>query len=317
LIGNFARRSKQTKLDDQILEGIRGPVTFTLLITGVFQSIQALEPSESVLFGMEGVLYSSVVLVWMSAVRKTAVHSLRDLSTGPGSKRFFKPRTLPLTTLLVQVVVYVCAIYFLFRSWGIDATAWLASAGIFGVALGFAAQSTLGDLLAGVSLMMDPPFEVGDFVELDTGHMGRVRDIGLINTRVWSLDDVELVLPNSMMTSRAVTNASRGPRRSERLRFQLTLRYGENVDVQLELLRAACEVEGVLEEPAPKVRLVKLGDFGLEYELLVWIAESEDREPVQDRVNRSVIKELGAKGMDVPFPRYEVSVSQEEPARSE
>ena len=89
------------------------------------------------------------------------------------------------------------------------------------------------------------------------------------------------------------------------------------MDVQVELLRVACEVEGVLSEPAPKVRLVKLGDFGLEYELLVWIAESEDREPVQDRINRSVIKSLKASGMDVPFPRYEVSVTREDSAELE
>jgi small-conductance mechanosensitive channel len=160
--------------------------------------------------------------------------------------------------------------------------------------------------------MMDPPFEVGDYVELDIGKAGRVQDIGLRTTRVWTMDDVELVLPNSMMTSRLVTNVSRGSKRSERLRVNLTLRYDENMDLQMELLRAACEVEGVLQEPTPQVRLLKLGDFGLEYVINVWIEHSELREPVVDRINQSALRALNAGGMDVPFPRYEVSVTHED-----
>ena len=114
-----------------------------------------------------------------------------------------------------------------------------------------------------------------------------------------------------MMTSRLVTNVSRGRKHSERLKVEVTLRYDENMDVQVELLRAACDVEGVLAEPAPQVRLVKLGDFGLEYVLFVWVAKSEFREAVQDRINRSVMRALKAGGMDVPFPRYEVAMAND------
>lgn len=302
----FLARKTETKLDDLFVESLRNPVTFTILVVGVRQTIDSFSPPEAVAYATQGVLMSALVLLWMTSLRRVFINLLREWSFRPNAKGIVRPQTLPLMTLFAQSVVYLCAMYFLFKAWGMDATAWLASAGILGVAVGFGAQNTVSDLLSGMAIMMDPPFEVGDYVELESGKSGRVREIGFRCTRFWTLDDMEVVLPNSVITASQVTNASKGPKSRERLRIPVSLRYDEDRDLQVKLLAEGALVEGVVESPGPEVRMLALGSYGIEYVINVWIEKSEDREPIRDRVIRSVLRSLESEGLSIPFPKHEL-----------
>ena len=295
-------------ISEMFIENVRAPITFSLMVTGVQEAIEVFEPPEGIEFATAGVMFSAVVLVWMNVSRKLMTHFLRKISLREGATGFFCLKTLPLTTLLSQAFIYLIAGYCLMRAWGIDATAWLASAGVLGVAIGFAAQNSLSDLLAGISIITDPPFEVGDFVEIDETRSGIVKTVGLRTTRLWTLDDVELILPNSMITSQMVTNATAGPKEQQRLQIPITLEYGGDIDQQTALLRHGADVEGILPTPEPKVWLRTLGDFGVEFVINVWVEKSQDIEPCRDRINRKVIKVLDEAGVSVPFPRYDLQM---------
>ena len=263
---------------------IRIPVTFTILVLGVLESVQTLPIPSGGVFALSGVLLSATVFVWMVSVRRIVVSFVREKSNRSGAGTILNRRTMPVALLVSQGLIYATAVYFLFRAWGVDATAWLASAGILGVAIGFAAQNSLADVLAGISILIDPPFQVGDFVRIDTDHAGRVRKIGLRTTRVISLDGVEVVLPNSLVNGKLVVNTSEGSREGERVRVDVCLEYGDDVERQTEALLAACTLDCIRSQPAPRVHVRELGDFGVTFSLLFWVEKSEEVEPARDQV---------------------------------
>ena len=93
---------------------------------------------------------------------------------------------------MAKTVVVGGAIYLIFQFWGINVTAWLASAGIIGIAIGFAAKDTLANFFAGIFILADTPYNLGDYINLDTGERGKVVHVGLRTTRLLTRDDVEV-----------------------------------------------------------------------------------------------------------------------------
>jgi MscS family membrane protein len=122
-------------------------------------------------------------------------------------------------------VIVVVAVYIIFSAWNIDMTVWLASAGIIGIAVGFAAKDTLANLFSGVFILADAPYKIGGFVVLDTAKRGEVTHIGIRNTRLLTRDDVEITVPNSIMGNTKIINESGGPSNTDCCRGRLWVRY--------------------------------------------------------------------------------------------
>ena len=101
--------------------------------------------------------------------------------------------------------------------WNLDLSPWLASAGIAGIAVGFAAKDSLANLFGGLFVIMDSPYKIGDYINLDTGERGRVVKIGLRSTRLLTRDDVEITLPHAHIANAKVVNESGGPHEKTRV----------------------------------------------------------------------------------------------------
>jgi small-conductance mechanosensitive channel len=184
----------------------------------------------------------------------------------------------------------------------------MASAGIIGIAVGFAAKDTLANLFAGVSILADTPYKVGDMIVLDTGERGTVTHIGLRSSRVQTRDDIEVTVPNSVIANTRIKNESR-PSERERVRVQFELSYGIDADkVRHALLEAAASTEHVLPDPAPRVRLTKVTDRSITFELLCWIGNPDSRGLMSDAVNSAAYRELLAAGIDALPSKHELFV---------
>ena len=129
-----------------------------------------------------------------------------------------RPRTLPIFDIAARSVILCAAAYFVMLAWHIDVTAWLASAGIIGIAVGFAAQDTLANLFAGVFILADAPYKLGDYLVLENGDRGAVVEIGIRTTRLRTRDDVEIIVPNAVMANSRIVNQSGGPSSGFRVR---------------------------------------------------------------------------------------------------
>jgi len=220
-------------------------------------------------------LATLATLLWAGAALRVGEVLLSSIGARGAADSVIQPRTLPVFDMLLKVAVLGAAVYFALLAWEIDLTAWLASAGIVGLAIGFAAKDTLANLFSGIFIVADAPYKVGDFIVLDGELRGRVTKIGIRSTRVLTLDDIEVTVPNAVIAASKIVNESGGPDIKQRTRVAVECAYGSDIDqVRAVLLACAQGVRHVVEAPGPEVRFIELGASGLRFELRVWILDA-------------------------------------------
>lgn len=305
LLARIARRSA-SQLDDEIIRRLGRPVVASILLVGVSEALAWLDPATTTHFVVFGLLHSVAVLLWAQVLVGIGVLLLQALS---GPRGLIQAKTLPLFTMIWKILVYGGATYFLMAAWHINVTTWLASAGVVGIAVGFAAKDTLANLFAGVFIIGDAPFKIGDFIVIDGVTRGEVTEIGLRSSRILTRDDVEVTVPNAVIGNAMIVNETGGPRNSLRVRIQVSVAYGSDVTRVREVLLACSEdVQNVIADPEPRVRFRSLGDSGLQFELLVWVLSPVFRGQVIDTLNERVYNALRAAGIEIPYPKQDVYI---------
>jgi MscS family membrane protein len=295
----------KSELDDVLVGLFTRPIAITCVLVGLWSGLAEFEPEPATWYIIEGLLISTGALAWTRAWFVGSMAVL-DTMSHPDSG-FVQPRTRPLLDLVARIAVLAGGLYFLFIAWGVDVSAWLASAGILGVAMGFAAQQTLANLFAGVSILVDRPYKIGDYLVLEGGTRGRVTEIGMRSTRMITREDVEVIIPNSEMASARIINESGGPTERERVSAVVGVAYGSDIDhVRRVLIECAMSVNDVVKhepEHLPRVRFREFGDSALIIHLLVWIPLPELRGKVVDELNTTIYKRFQGEGIIIPYPQ--------------
>lgn len=306
----FTRRTK-VHWDDQIIGFLSRPVFWTLFLLGVFIAVIPLELSKSSLEIMESSIATVLILLWSGFVLKLTILILKVISLNADNHSIIRVQTKPLFQNLAYILVFGITIYLVFISWHIDMTAWLASAGIMGIAIGFAAKDTLANLFAGVFILADSPYKIGDYVVLDSGERGKVTHIGIRSTRLLTRGDVEITIPNAVMGNTRISNESGGPHEKYRLRVKVGVAYGSNIDHVKELLMAiALNEKDVCDSPEPRVRFRTFGGSSLDIELLCWVETPEVRGRVLDILNTAIYKCFNDEGIEIPYSKQDLYIKE-------
>jgi small-conductance mechanosensitive channel len=304
-------RKTETTVDNEIARELRGPVMWTIVLVGFIVAYLEFQAPMKLDFFVLGVLKSVIALVWAVALMRVGRILLQVVSQKVHSIKWIEPRTLPLFNMLLSVVVVGGFLYAFCIAWGIPLTSWLTSAGILGIAFGFAARDSLANLFSGIFIVADSPYEVGDFVVLDNTIRGRVLEIGMRSTRLLTRDDIEVTVPNAVIANSQIINQTGGPHEKMRVRIKVEVAYGSDVD-QVEEVLLEC-VEGVAHvsgEPGPRVRFREFGASGLMFELLAWIDEPVYRGRVMHELNRRVYKAFDLAGIEIPYSKQDVYVKE-------
>jgi MscS family membrane protein len=296
-------------LDDNILDILHKPVFLSIIFFGMALAAERLEFTQTVYFITLGCLKTLVIIYWAMA----AIRFLRLLLNlvGHDESRFklIQDRTLPLFNNLLLLFISGLTIYIFFLVWNIDLTAWVASAGIIGLAISFAAKDTLANLFSGVFIMADAPYKLGDFIVLDSGERGDVTNIGIRSTRILTRDDVEITIPNSIMGNTKITNEAGGRHEKFRIRVKVGVAYGSDIDkVHQILLDVVNDFPEVCKLPEPRVRFRAFGDSSLDHELLCWVIKPVLRGRVLHMLNTAVYKRFIQENIEIPFPQRDVHV---------
>ena len=295
--------------DDRILDLLQRPLFVSLVIVGLAQATRVLQLPENVLFVTLSILKTIAVFVWTSFAIKFAKFLLNKISAGRKERQLIQKSTLPLFSNLAIIIIVATAIYFLFIAWGINVSAWLASAGIIGLALSFAAKDTLANLFAGVFILADTPYKLGDYIVLDSGERGQVTHIGIRSTRLLTRDDVEITVPNSVMGNAKITNEAGGPSAKHRIRVKVGVAYGSDIDKVREVLeQIAINNTQVCKTPEPRVRFRNFGNSSLDFELLCWVDMPVLRGQVLDKLYTEVYKEFMNVGIEIPYTKQDVYI---------
>jgi small-conductance mechanosensitive channel len=205
--------------------------------------------------------------------------------------------------------VVALSLYFVLLAWNINVTAWIASAGILGLAISFAAKDTLANLFAGVFILADAPYTLGDFIVLQSGERGEVTHIGIRSTRILTRDDVEITIPNSIMGNVKIINETGGPSEKYRIRIKVGVAYGSDIDKVQSLLSNVAESHPeVCQTPSPRVRFRTFGDSSLDHELLCWVEKPVMRGRVSHALNTEVYRRFLEEGIEIPFPQRDIHI---------
>ena len=281
-------------------------------------AIQVLGLAERVEQILIRILLSLLILRLIKSAMRASHIGLEILSRIRDRYEIVEERTLPLFDLVMTILIIGAAAYALLMVWDINPTAWLASAGVIGIAVGFAARDTLANLFAGFFIIADAPYKLGDYIVLDSGDRGEVTKVGIRSTRLLTRDDVEITVPNSEMANSKIYNESGGRWVKFRIRVKVGVAYGSDVDEVCELLeRIAANHDSVCRDPDPRVRMRGFGDSSLDFELLCWVNHPAERGLVTHELYVKIYKALNEAGIEIPFPQRDVWVRDTGPAASD
>jgi len=229
-------------------------------------------------------------------VNRVIAHSIREARGFDATQKLLIQK---LASIAVIVVVFLFGIDLL----GIDLTSLAVFSGAMGLAVGFGLQKTVGNLIAGIILLMDRSIKPGDVIVVGDS-FGWVNKIGVRAVSVITRDGKEHLIPNENLMTQEVENWSFSDR-NVRVRIPVGIAYESDVKLAQQLmLEAALESPRVLDSPRPNVWLTSFGDYALEHEILAWISDPEGGvgNVKSDVLNRLWVK-FQEHGIEIPFPQ--------------
>ena len=309
ILSRLATQTSST-IDDRIIQILHRPIYYSILFMGLGISIKLLQLPEIITFVFIGLFKSIAILIWSVALFQAFMHFINWYSQQSKGKSIIQTHTLPLFDNVGKVIIFMVAGYFIFISWGVNVTGWLASTTIVAMVVALAAKDTVANLFAGFFIMADTPYKLNDYINLDGGERGYVKHIGLRSTRIMTRDDIEITLPNSLIANSKIINESGGPRENERIRIAISVAYGSDIDlVRALLIKISQASENVCSKPEPRVRFRRFGDSGLMFQLLFWIEKPADRGYIIDEINSKIYKCFKEEGIEIPYPQHTVHLT--------
>jgi small-conductance mechanosensitive channel len=301
LVGVAGRTA--TEFDDRLLGAIGHDVRWLVVLLALYLSTTRLTFVSAGLKTFLGDVYFVVALVLVVRVVFQIIEAAdewaRQHTTKAGREGDFEHVRTLLIRLARVVTVAVGAIVLLNRL-GVDVTALTAALGLGGLALTLAAQDTIADMIAGIIILVDRPFRIGDRIEIQSaGTWGDVDDIGLRTTRIRTRDNRLIILPNSTIGSNQVMNYSY-PDPSYRNETHVSVGYDTDLEVARRLIVDTIRgTEGVLADRPIDALYIEMGDSGIIFRVRWWIASYVALRRNLDQVHTAL--QAAFDGAGIPF----------------
>lgn len=213
------------------------------------------------------------------------------------------PHTASLLTKSVKYIFYILIIIYILGLFDIDLTALLGAAGIAGIAVGFAAQTSISNIISGFFLLTDHAVKIGDFVTID-GISGTVDSVDLISIKIKTPDNKMVRIPNETVVNTNLQNISFYPTR--RLDVVVSVSYDTDLKYALDTLATVPEkCPLVLKDPEPVLFYTEFADSGINLTLGVWLNNS-DLNAVRNQVFVAIKETFDEAKIEIPFPQVDI-----------
>jgi small-conductance mechanosensitive channel len=307
----------ENEIDDKILDIVLDRVIVLSGILGLHFLIQEIKkglPSDNVSFlsyleYFEIALHIITVYVFTSIAIKVSHAIVTSVLSSIAKKNDYEQygQSLPLLVnrIISIVIISVSAVIVLDR-FGMNITSILTVLGAGSLAIGFAAQDTLSNMISGFIIMIDRPFRVGDRIRIPTGEVGDVFEIGLRSTKILDFDNNLVVVPNNDLVNTRIVNYGY-PRGEIRLTIEISVAYGVDIDrVKMIMIDAAASHPDVLKDPAPEVFLMKLADWSINFTLFCRVPDFKLQFRTSEALRISIYNALNKAKIEIPFPQQVV-----------
>ncbi|SFV64209.1 Potassium efflux system KefA protein / Small-conductance mechanosensitive channel [hydrothermal vent metagenome] len=306
-------------INQELIIALRSFIFKLILFIFILVAINLFELPKNIVFIASALVKSILILSLVGFSLKMIKLILTNMANKPRVKRdedsvqIIQKSTLPLFENTALIIFSIGGIYQVFAIWNVDMTALLAGAGIGAMAIGMAAQNTLSDIIAGILILSGAPYRVGDVVYVRENLKGKVTQIGLRNTRLVTRNNIEIIVPNTIMGTSQIVNESSSKER-DGMRIQVDISTASEEDV--------IKIKSLLIEATKKCKLISQNKYiktfmtGFEQDILhfkvqCWIDDPEDKGYAKGELIESIYLTLDGAGIDVTMSRHANKISIE------
>jgi small-conductance mechanosensitive channel len=236
---------------------------------------------------------------WITRVREEKFKKDPAAVSAFGAVKFF-----------ARLLLWSLVVFLVLDNFGIDITALVAGLGIGGIAIALAVQNILGDIFCSVAILMDKPFEVGDFIIVDD-KMGSVEKIGIKTTRVRSLSGEQLIFSNTDLVNSRIRNYKRMNER--RVVFSFGVTYQTPVE-KLEAIPLAVKeiISAIGNTRFDRAHFFKYGDSSLDFECVYYVLDRDYNlyMDIQQRINLAIFRHFEKEGIEFAYPTQTLYINK-------
>jgi MscS family membrane protein len=310
-------RKTETKLDDMIIDIIRGPITLIFILFMCVESVKSLPLSYTMLHQLQ--ITFDVVFVFAGAwmiykiFKDIVIYYAKRLAEGTETE--LDDVLIPLAEKLGAIFIVAGAFAYILRDFGIDITLVVAGMGFFGLVVSFAMQESLSNFVSGMFLLTDRPFKTGDDIQLSNGDYCKVLHVGIRTTRLYrGITHDILVLPNSEIANKPIVNLTQ-PDRMIVASIKVGVAYDSDMErvraVMLDIARGNKDV--VIEgERKPFFRVSELAESAIIVTLFFYVRDLSNMWRVQSEMREAVHKRFAVERIEIPFPQKVVHLRKGE-----
>ncbi len=315
IVGIVLRVTRKTKtdLDDQILAAAKPVIMRLVYLSGLAVLNQYLDgrydwyaPSHAAILGE--IIYClvtlTIILFGLKVIGVLTTWYSREISARTNTK--FDDELLPLIRRVAQITVGIIGAITILNHFNIDVKGLLAVLGVGSLAIAFAAQETISNMIAGFVIMIDRPIRVGDRVILRDGMKCDVYEIGVRSTKFLTFDHTIVIVPNAELVKMTINNLSY-PESPIRVKLVFQVAYDTNIEQAQELLLEIARANSrLMTVPAPAVFFTAIGDSALELTLIARAENPADQFSAEVEIRTAVLKQFRERGIEIPYPNRTV-----------
>ena len=305
----------QTDLDDKIVLSFKRHSKNIIVFLGLYYilRINSVFFSEGVNLIFKDIFYIIFFIIVMSMIFFT-ISIVIDWYMSVLAKRSDKNIVTefgPLIQRLIKGLVIIIGATVVLEHFNVDIKGLVVSLGVGSLALAFAAQDTLGNMIAGFVIMMDRPFRKGDRIKLENGQLGDVYDIGLRSIKIMDFENTIHIIPNKEIANKTVINYSY-PDQMIRVKINVGVAYGSNVEKVKEILIQQFKLHTVImDDPEPKAYFTNMSDSSLDFMAVGYVAAYKDQWQISEEIRIMIYNALVKAGIEIPFPQRTITISDD------
>lgn len=300
------------RIHDQVFDLIQRAIGYTLIFLCGIYLVNLLRIPV-----LEKVFYAALIILLAVPLKDFSLLALRYFETNFIKKSQTKIDDIAFDLLnkFSGIIIFAIAILLALDLLGINVVPLVAGAGIAGIAVGFAAKDTLSNLIAGILLIIDRPFEIGDRIELwsapqGSATWGDVIDIGLRATKIRTTDNIVIIIPNNEIMMRDIVNYT-AISTDIRVRIPIGVSYDTDIKkAKSVILEVAKTAEWVLKAPPPIVVVRQFGESSVDLQLRVWIKDARRRIDTISYMTDKVKEAFDREGIEIPYPKRDIKITQ-------
>jgi small-conductance mechanosensitive channel len=309
ILGFMASRTK-TDLDDRLVRAAAGFLPAIAVFTSLAISLAEVYPDE-VVFGRYS--WSDLYVLVIMTVAGLLLSAIADAFLlwygleirSKGGKKIKEAEVFPFVRNVVKIAIVAVFAVFVLQKLGFETGAIITGLGVGGIAVALALQDTLGNFFAGVHILVDKPFREEDYVKLESGQEGTVKQIGWRTTRIVTLAQNEIIIPNSKMAGAIMENYCT-PNDLSGVLYTIGVDYSEDIDrvekIITDTLHAVAAGEPLMDEGTIWVRFDAFSAYSLDFKFGYLVRGYLNRFAVVKKVNRELFYAFRKKGITIPFP---------------